>query len=147
MKKLIIYILVLAIIIGLGITVGLNLAGDKETFPTTSEKVENNNKANKVENKVENIVENNAENNEVENVIEEEQQEEGPADKGGEPKTDLEKAIDIVKEEWGKDSSVYFAEDGKTNSGDYVICVRDNSTTKALAWYTVNVEKGIFEKW
>ena len=61
------------------------------------------------------------------------------------PKTDLEKAIDIVKEDWGPDTSVYFAQDG-TKNGKYIICVRDKASTAALAWYTVNVEDGTFVK-
>lgn len=147
MKKLIIYILILAIVIGFGIAVGLNLEDDKKAVPTTSEKTENKVKENKVENKVENTAKNEIENSEEEFETEENPEEEGPADKAGEPKTDLEKAIDIVKKDWGEDNSVYFAQDGQNAKGEYIICVRQSSTTNALAWYTVNVEKGTFEKW
>ncbi len=61
-------------------------------------------------------------------------------------KTDLEKAIDIVKKDWGTDSSVYFAQDGKTKDGKYIICVRDKNSTAALKWYQVNVKDGTFTK-
>ena len=60
--------------------------------------------------------------------------------------SDLEKAIDIVKKDWGADSTVYFAQDGQKESGEYIICVRDTETTSAKAWYTVNVQTGTFVK-
>lgn len=144
MKKLIIYILILTIIIGLGILVGLNVEDDKRTVPTTSQKTENR-AENKVENKVENSIANKVENNEVEDV--EDSKETGIPDKSGEPKTKLEKAIEIVKQDWGEDNSVYFAEDGQTQEGEYIICVRDSNTTSALAWYKVNIEDGTCEEW
>lgn len=140
MKKLIIYILIVVIIIGLGIVVGLNLEDDKKAIPTTSENTIENRGEN--QNNVDNSVENKIENNAVKN---EEEEPEVP-DKSGEPKTDLEKAIDIVKEDWGEDNSVKFAHDGQNSKGEYIICVREKSTTNALAWYTVNVETGEFRK-
>lgn len=54
------------------------------------------------------------------------------------------KAIQIVKENWGEDSTVYFRYDDITAKGEYIICVRDKETTNALYFYTVNVETGAF---
>lgn len=47
------------------------------------------------------------------------------------------KAIDIVKQNWGEDNTVYFTSDGKNKNGDYVIVVREKSSTKALYFYSV----------
>lgn len=142
MKKIVIYILVIIAIITLGVVVGKNLVETKKTVPVISEnknqnKIESNIK-NEIKNEVSNIVEN--ENIEAEETVEDNEKKE-------EPKTDLEKAIDIVKNEWGEDDSVYFAEDMKTEQGDYIICVRDNETTDALAWFKVNLEEGSCEVW
>ena len=155
MKKTIIYLVILTLVIGVGIAVGLNMEDDKKAVETMSGKTEN--KVNQVQNNQENKIENTINNNVVENTtnnkiqegeeIEEESQEQGAEDKNGEPKTDLEKAIDLVKKDWGEDSSVKFVEDGKTNTGEYIICVRDKNTTNALAWYKVNLENETCEQW
>ena len=55
------------------------------------------------------------------------------------------KAITIVKQNWGEDNSVYFRCDGKTNSGRYIISVRDRNTTNALNYYEVDPETGNFD--
>lgn len=146
MKKLVIYILILTIIIGLGIAVGLNLEDEKKATPVASGKTENK-LENKVENKEENTIKNEINNNEIENKIENEAQEEGPADKAGEPKTDLERAIDIAKKEWGTDDGVKFSFEEKTQKGEYIICVREISSTNALVWYKVNIEDETCEEW
>ena len=59
-----------------------------------------------------------------------------------EPKTDEEKAISIVKKEWGADNSVNFTFDHKTENGEYVIAVRNSNTTAAIEWYIVNLSTG-----
>lgn len=143
MKKVVIYILVIIAIIILGIMVGKSLVEENKTAPVISEnknqnKIENNIK-NEIKNDAENIVEN--ENIEEEETVEDNEQEEEK------PKTNLEKAIDIVKKEWGEDNTVYFAEDMQTEQGDYIICVRDNETTDALAWFKVNLKEGTCETW
>ena len=147
MKKNIIIILAIIITILLGIVAALNINKD-ETEQTISQKVEKSNKENKIENRNENKVDNNEDKN-SEQTEDELSNEENRTDGEGieeEPKTDLEKAIAIVKKDWGKDDSVKFAQDGKTTDGKYIICVRDIETTNALAWYTVDVETGEFEK-
>lgn len=51
-----------------------------------------------------------------------------------------EKAIELVKKEWGDDqSSVYFNIENK-NGTKYTITVRSSETTEAIAWYDVDVE-------
>lgn len=51
-----------------------------------------------------------------------------------------EKAIGLVKEEWGEDGSVYFDLAGVTSDGKYRVSV--NKDTKVLAWYIVDIETG-----
>ena len=51
------------------------------------------------------------------------------------------KAIELVKKEWGDgESSVYYNIENK-NGTKYTITVRSSETTEAIAWYDVDVEK------
>lgn len=148
MKKQIIIILAIICVIILGIVVAINVNND-ETEEVASQNAEHNKTENKVENKIENNADNKEENklNETESEnINVEDTTEGKDIKEEKTKTDLEKAIDIVKEDWGEDETVKFAEDGTTANGEYIICVRDKKTTNALAWYTVDAKTGEFEK-
>lgn len=66
-----------------------------------------------------------------------------------EPKTEQDKAIDIVKTDWtgnGNSQNVKFTADGMDANGRYIISVRDKDTTEALAFYTVNVSDKTFTK-
>jgi len=151
MKKSIIYILIIFILMVMGIIVAVNVNKDSQTKTVSYENVIKNEIENKVDNKIENKQENTIENEQEieknEDITEKKLEENIVEDKSDEPKTDLEKAIDIVKEDWGEDNSVYFAQDGQNSKGEYIICVRESDTTNALAWYTVNVTEGTFEKW
>ena len=147
MKKKYIYIVVIIIVIAAGVIIGVNIKDN--TKETSSRNVTNTNDGNNkvIVNQTINHKENNIE-NEIEQNTEDNNIAETPVadEEKFTPKTDLEKAMDIVKKDWGEDSSVYFAQDGQTQSGEYIICVRDTQTTNALAWYTVNTETGEFEK-
>lgn len=138
MMKKILFILIAIIAMVLGIVVGVKLETKDSKQASSSEILNNINTKNNslsIENNTEE--KNNTLNQaDVKSVETEEEV----------PKTDLEKAIDIVKKDWGKDESVYFAEDGKTTNGEYIIAVRDKNTTRALAWYTVNISTGVFIK-
>ena len=141
MKKQLIIVSILIIVAIIGILLARQIMKDLKYEPTISNNVVNKN-VNSVNNNVANNTTNEINNdntNSVENVVIDNPEPE-------KPKTDLEKAIDIVKEDWGEDESVYFAEDGKTANGEYIICVRDKASTAALAWYTVNIEEGTFIK-
>ncbi len=91
------------------------------------------------------------ENNEIKNTIENNTVENNSTNqnenssKPAEPQTDEEKAIDIVKKDWGADSSVNFVVDSVNENGEYIVCVRNRETTVAIEWYTVNVENGTFK--
>ena len=56
-----------------------------------------------------------------------------------------EKAIDIVKKDWGKDSSVNFSVQGMDGNGNYIVVVSDSNTV-TLAFYSVNVSNETFTK-
>lgn len=62
------------------------------------------------------------------------------------PKSDGEKAIEIVKKDWGDTSGVTFNNIATQPDGRQVITVNDVSTTKVLVYYYVNVSDGTFTK-
>ena len=51
-----------------------------------------------------------------------------------EPATETQKAINIVKKDWGEDSNVKIAIDGINDNGSYIVTVRNVNTTEALAF-------------
>lgn len=57
------------------------------------------------------------------------------------PKT---KAIEIVKEDWGEDDSVYFSYDGVNSEGKHIVGVRNKSDTTIRYWYDVDINTGTF---
>lgn len=63
-------------------------------------------------------------------------------------KNNKEKAMEIVKKDWGEDDNVYFSSDDDLDSTneEYVIHVRERKTTWEICTYTVNVKKGTFTK-
>ena len=141
MKKQLIIIALLIIVVIVGILIARKIMNDFKIEPTVSNKVINHN-VNSVKNEISNTVSNET-NNENANNTENTTIENTEPEK---PKTELEKAIDIVKQDWGEDNNVYYAEDGKTAKGEYIICVRDKNSTNALAWYTVNIAEETFVK-
>lgn len=98
-----------------------------ETETNVVNELQNNVIENEVENKqVENNVNNVAENvvtNQTTEVLE---------DDGA---SNEEKAINIVKKDWGTTEGVYFVTMGIDASGKYIVTVNDSSTTATLAWY------------
>lgn len=48
-------------------------------------------------------------------------------------------AIELVKKEWGEDSSVNFAFDYVNEKGEYVIAVKDNVTATVKNYFKVNL--------
>lgn len=56
------------------------------------------------------------------------------------------KAIMLVKNEWGNDNNVYFSVE-KINGTKYYISVRNNGTANASAWYEVDTENWIVEEY
>lgn len=78
---------------------------------------------------------------EKEEHVEEEEKEEEPVVEENSISSE-DKAIDLAKKEYGDCSDVYFRIEQVQSNGVYIISVRDNETTKDLAWYTVNVNDG-----
>ena len=141
MKKQLIIVSILIIVAILGVLLARTIMKELKVEPTVSNNIVNKN-VNSVKNNVVNNTTNEINNentNSVENVVIDNPEPE-------KPKTDLEKAIDIVKEDWGEDDTVYFAEDGKSTNGEYIICVRDKASTAERAWYWVDVINGTFTK-
>ena len=114
----------------------------------TVENVENN----VIENVVENVIQNNTVTENKQNVIKNETKKEEPtkpvaSDKNSEVQVDNDedKAIAIVKKDWGDTSGVAFRVEQINSDGTYVISVRDEDSM-ALDWYTVNPKTGEFTK-
>lgn len=57
-----------------------------------------------------------------------------------------EKAIELVKKEWGGTDGVYFSNESIDQSGRYIVSVRNSRTTSLLAFYIVDVNTGIVTK-
>lgn len=108
----------------------------------TEKNIVNETQNNVIENEVENKqTENNIENNITQNVVTNEttevMQNNGASNE--------EKAINIVKSDWGTTENVYFVTMGIDASGKYIVTVNDSSTTATLAWYLVDVVTGKFD--
>ena len=166
-NKLLIIGLIVAVII-----VGLLISANEESVITV-EKPENNvteNKIQKVDNKVQSKTENKGEsnvkntvnnNNIVENTIKVQNtvQEENIVQKektentisnvttnSQAPKEDNnQKAINMVKQDWGEDASVTFKIDEKKENEKYVVSVVDKNTTEVLVWYDVDVKNNTIQ--
>lgn len=110
-----------------------------ETENNVVNETQNNTAENEVENKqVENNIENN--NTTTQNVVTNETTEVLQNDGA----SNEEKAINIVKSDWGTTENVYFVTMGIDASGKYIVTVNDSSTTATLAWYLVDVVTGKF---
>lgn len=111
-----------------------------ETENNVVNATQNNTTENEVENKqVENNIENN--NTTTQNVVTNETTEVLQNDGA----SNEEKAISIVKSDWGTTENVYFVTMGIDASGKYIVTVNDSSTTATLAWYLVDVVTGKFD--
>lgn len=145
MKKIIIFILVLVAIAVTGIFVAHKFVKNDDTKPTSQSVVNQIKGNNTTENDVANMNNTNT-NNEINNETNENKTEENEINPNipeeTTTKTDEEKAIAIVKKEWGEDSSVNFTFDYKTENGEYVIAVRNSNTTATIEWYIVDLNTG-----
>lgn len=145
MKKIIILIVIIGVVLGIsfllkdknpntqGNSIKNNIGNTADFNEILGDKVKENNVNEEVVNEEENNIA-----NEVSSETFEE-----------EPKTEQEKAINIVKTDWtgnGNSQNVKFTSDGMDASGRYIISVRDKDTTEALAFYTVNVSDKTFTK-
>lgn len=56
--------------------------------------------------------------------------------------SDEDKAIDLAKKQYGTTTGVYFRIEQIKSNSVYIVSVRDNETTRDLAWYTIDVANG-----
>lgn len=115
---------------------------------TQTENKINNNKTNEQnKNEVENNIENSIENNIVNEINENEIKNEISSETfNEEPKTEQEKAKEIVKNDWKDISNCEISIDAINGNGEYIVTIRDTKTTQALAYYMVNVIDNTFTK-
>lgn len=98
-------------------------------------------------NVIENSVEENTVDNEENNTVETEEVQKKVSsnnDSEIESDSDEEKAISIVKKDWGSTDGVYFKVQAVDANGNYVISVNNEETTQVMEWYTVNPKTGEF---
>lgn len=57
-----------------------------------------------------------------------------------------EKAIALVKKEWGGEEGVYFLNDSVDSQGRYIVSVRDSKTTNVIVFFVVDVENELVTK-
>lgn len=137
---LVILIIALIIVIAIAVVASINPFKDKDTKAEALNDMQINGILNNTENNIENTEqENNISNKEKNNVeVTENQEQDKPSKSDNANNSNEEKAIELVKEEWGEDSSVYFDLAGVTSDGKYRVSV--NKDTKVLAWYIVDIE-------
>ena len=56
--------------------------------------------------------------------------------------SDEDKAISLAKKQYGGEDGVYFRIEQIQSNNIYIVSVRDNETTRDLAWYTIDVNAG-----
>lgn len=49
-------------------------------------------------------------------------------------------AISLAKKEWGEDNSVYYSVEDGNSKDEYIVSIRDSSTTAEIVSYNVNVK-------
>lgn len=139
------WIIIITIILILGVVVGIALS--KKEQPKTNTIV-NEVQVNEVSNDI--SIANEVKENTVENIIENttEQEELTHTETFSEdPKTEEQKAIDIVKKDYGTaDNIEFFIEKAEDGRGRKIVEVIDSETTRVLAYYYVDVQHGTFDK-
>ena len=108
-------------------------------YKNENNEIQGKNIANEIENEKTNI-----DGNVAKNIVIDEVQNTSTETFEEEPKTDEEKAIEIVKKDWNLGYGEISMQ-GIDNNGNYIIQVT-NSDTEVLAFYTVNVKDGTFNK-
>lgn len=142
-KKILIITIILIIIVGIicGIVVSKN---SKKDINTNTQKQEENIITNEeIENITNELIENEIEEN---NIVENTQTTTNPEEPQETQKTDKEKAIEIVKKDYGTSDNIKFNEEGTDSDGRIIVVVRDIDTTAALQFYHVDVINGTFVK-
>lgn len=142
-KKTLTIVIVLIIIIGIICGIAFSKKSNRN-ITTNTQKQEENTTTNEEVNNITNEIEKNEieENNTVENT----QVTTTPEEPQETQKTDKEKAIEIVKKDYGTSDNIKFNAEGTDSKGRQIIIVRDIDTTAALQFYYVDVSNGTFIK-
>ena len=105
--------------------------------------------SNPIQNSQNNTINNSSNENKEENENKSEEEEKTVEDEPEEEPTqeetsvnDEDKAIDLAKKQFGTSDGVYYRIEQIQSNGVYIVSVRDNETTRDLAWYTVDVKNG-----
>lgn len=159
--KTILLIVLVIIVIAVIAIFGSNIVNKNENVNETQNSINETNQNMKIEvNETENNVVNETQNNTTENEVENKQVENNIENNNTTTQnvvtnettevlqnngaSNEEKAINIVKSDWGTTENVYFVTMGIDASGKYIVTVNDSSTTATLAWYLVDVVTGKF---
>lgn len=145
-KIVIILVIILAVVCGV---IFFNKQGNKsqETNSNTILNATAQNVTDEIINKIENtntFEENNDKKEDNTNTEENNSSDTNSNEKTSE--NDSDRAIEMVKNEWGKDDNVTFKIDEQTEDGKYVVCVMETSTTKVIMWYNVDVKNNTIEE-
>lgn len=139
-------IILISIIIIIGIICGIAFSKNTNRNITTNTQKQE-------ENTITNEQTNNVTNELTENEIEENNIPEpkeptitAPEEPKETPKTEEEKAIEIVKKDMGVSDEIKFEIEGKDSKGRIIVAVRNIQTTEALQFYHVDVSTGTFIK-
>lgn len=54
-----------------------------------------------------------------------------------------EKAIELVKKKWGEDDTVYFTNESVNSDEEYIVAVRQKSSTAVKNYFKVNIKTGV----
>lgn len=159
-KFILIFFVILCIILGIYFCSTKLLDTNKSTSTSAISNMSDNTSMEVVEN-INNVVENEVQNTVIEQneVVDEQNKKEEPIeDNQTSSKTELsannesevesiddeQKAIEIVKKDWGITDGVIYTCESINSNGNYVISVREATTRNAMAWYTVNPKTGEF---
>ncbi len=143
MKKVLVILAIIVVIVA-GIFVAKKIIKSDEMKTVSQENVEKNQKENTSNNTINTTINNEISNETQENILQNNEIQENDTKQNPteEAKTDEEKAIAIAKKKWGEDASVNFVFDHKNENGEFVIAVRNSTTTAAIEWYIVNINTG-----
>ena len=139
-KSTIIMFYIVIVVVGIAIYLSIQLSNRKmESVNNNENKIS----ANLISNTVipTGSVNNEIYENLIENEINEHEIETKDIQENKSNVSNAQKAIDLVKKDWGADNSVYFHLDEIKNDGTYVVSVRDKNTTEAIIWYDVDIYK------
>lgn len=155
MNKKIIYLIIAIALIIIAICMEQVIINRRQVSTTNSNDIIQNNISEEVqkettntENIIENVIEDSDNSENKEEDIEHEENitsEVVDTETVKKQETDREKAINLVKKKWGEDNKVYFVIDRVVSDEEYIVCVRNKSTTEALCWYKVDLKNETVE--